>query len=262
MNNRALSHATLKSLTIPIALLTAAVMLLIGLCGSASAARSIGKGGSIQACYKVKGKQKGAMRVVPTGKKCKKSERKLAWRIAGIPGQTGSAGSGGAGGGSGSATGQNGTDGGSGANGTNGSNGNTATLESKIAGLNLKIDGLEKVLDGLNNGELTGVVDTVDGLTNGQLKGVVDTLDGVTNGQLKGALDSVDGLSALELGKAVDSLPVLESICDQTSGLTGGLDAVNEGIKGLSILGLPSLSLGNLGILPNNLLDEYNCPAL
>lgn len=259
MNNRAVPHATVKSLTIPLALLTAAAMLLVGLCGSASAARSIGKGGSIQACYKVKGKQKGAMRVVPSGKKCKKGERKLAWRIAGVPGQTGAAGTGGAGGGSGSATGQNGTNGGSG---TNGTDGNTATLESKIAGLNLKIDGLEKVLDGLNNGELTGVVDTLDGVTNGQLKGVVDTLDGVTNGELTGALDAVDGLSALELGKAVDSLPVLESVCDQTSGLTGGLDAVNEGIKGLSVLGLPSLSLGNLGLLPNNLLDEYNCPAL
>jgi hypothetical protein len=256
MINRAVPHATVKSLTIPVVLLTAAAMLLVGLCGSASAARSIGKGGSIQACYKVKGKAKGAMRVVPTGKKCKKGERKLAWRMTGAPGQTGAAGTGGS---SGSATGQNGTNGGSG---TNGTNGNTATLESKIAGLNLKIDGLEKVLDGLNNGELTGVVDTLDGLTNGQLKGVVDTLDGVTNGELTGALDAVDGLSALELGKAVDSLPVLESICDQTSGLTGGLDAVNEGIKGLSVLGLPSLSLGNLGILPTNLLDEYNCPAL
>ncbi|HEY5941476.1 MAG TPA: hypothetical protein VIT89_01270 [Solirubrobacterales bacterium] len=259
MTNRAVPHANVKSLTIPIALLAAAAMLLVGLCGSASAARSIGKGGTLQACYKVKGKQKGAMRVVPTGTRCKKGERKLAWKMAGAPGQTGATG---ASGGSGSTTGQNGTNGGSGTNGTNGTNGNTATLESKIAGLNLKIDGLEKVLDGLNNGELTGVVDTLDGVTNGQLKGVVDTLDGVTNGELKGALDAVDGLSALELGKAVDSLPVLESVCDQTSGLTGGLDAVNEGIKGLSVLGLPSLSLGNLGILPNNLLDEYNCPAL
>jgi len=260
MTNRVVPHVPVKSLTLPIALLAAAAMLLVGLCGSAVAAKPIGKGGSIQACYKVKGKKKGSMRVVPTGKRCKKGERKLAWTTTGVPGQSGATGA--AGGSGGSSPGDNGNNGDNGDNGSNGTNGNTATLESKIAGLNLKIDGLEKVLDGLNNGELTGVVDTLDGVTNGQLKGVVDTLDGVTNGELKGALDAVDGLSALELGKAVDSLPVLESVCSQTSGLTGGLDAVNEGIKGLSILGLPSLSLGNLGLLPNNLLDEYNCPAL
>jgi hypothetical protein len=55
---------------------------------------------------------------------------------------------------------------------------------------------------------------------------------------------------------------VLESVCTRSSTLTGGLDSVNEGIKGLSILGLPGLSLGNLSVLPGNLSDEYNCPAL
>lgn len=55
---------------------------------------------------------------------------------------------------------------------------------------------------------------------------------------------------------------MLESVCTRSSTLTGGLDSVNEGIKGLSILGLPGLSLGNLSVLPGNLSDEYNCPAL
>lgn len=222
----------------PIALLAAGAMLLIGLCGSASAARSIGKGGSIQACYKVKGKAKGAMRVVPTGKKCKKGERKLAWRVAGVSGQPGAAGTGG---GSGSATGQNGANGGSGGNGTNGSNGtngNTATLESKIAGLNLKIDGLEKVLDGLNNGELSGVVDTVDGLTNGQLKGVVDTLDGVTKGELSGALGKLDGIGGGQLTDVVAGLPLLDSVCTQTQAVTEQTNKLGTALGGFSLNGV------------------------
>jgi hypothetical protein len=61
------------------------------------------------------------------------------------------------------------------------------------------VDSLEGVLDGVNNGELTGAL---------------------SGPELSGALDTVDGLTNTELTDAVDTLPVVDSLCDQTAALT------------------------------------------
>jgi hypothetical protein len=230
--NHAASNGNVKTrfLAAPVALFATAI-LFAGLCGSAAAAKPVSKDGKIHTCYKVKGKAKGSLRVVPAGKKCMKGWRKLAWTATSSIGQSGAGGT--------SATGAQGASGsgGSGSNGSNGTNGSNgsdevAVLQTKVAALTLKLQGLEGVLDGVTNGDLTGVV------------------------------DALGGISGDELGDAVAVPPVLESVCAQASTLTGGLDSVNEGIKDLSILGLPGLSLGNLGVLPGNLPSEYNCPAL
>jgi hypothetical protein len=57
----------------------------------------------------------------------------------------------------------------------------------------------------------------------------------------------------------VDAVPAVESLCTQASGLTEGINDLNDGITGLTVLGLPGLSLGT-GSLPDA-LDPFACPA-
>lgn len=58
--------------------------------GEAAARPLVGKDGKIHACYKVKGKPRGALRVVKSRKAhCRKGERKVAWTVAGASGQPG-----------------------------------------------------------------------------------------------------------------------------------------------------------------------------
>ena len=208
--------------------LLASAMLLLGFSSVASAAKPIGADGRIHTCYKVKGKAKGSLRVTPAGKKCRKGWRKLAWVATGGAGATGAAGSNGA-----SGTGVNGQ-GANGSNGTDGANGTdkTAALETRISSLALQVESLEGLLDGVGKGELRGVVGTLDGVTN------------------------------TELTEALGLAPVVEEVCSQVSGLTGGLDAVNEGVKGLVDLVDTLLPVGGLSPLPSNLLDSYTCDAI
>lgn len=186
--------------------------------GSAIAAPIVAKDGKVSACYRVKGKVKGAMRVVPANKKCSKGERKLAWNVAGSSTQNGAAG----------------------ANGTNGATGpagaaaaaNEAALQAKIAGLTVKVDGLEGILAGVTNGDLTGVV------------------------------AKLTGISGLELNKAVGALPVVDSLCGQASTLTAQLNLVQGGLAGLGLNPVLTTLGGILNIptLPA-LLTAYTCPT-
>ena len=141
-------------------MLAAAAALLVGLVGTAGAAAPIGQDGTIHACYRVKGKPKGGLRVVPSAKKrCKRGERKVTWYVAGAGGQTGTGGQSGTGGQAGSA-------GQAGQAGTAGSSGNEAVLQSKIASLNLKLEGLEGILNGVTHSDLQGVLGTLNGVDN------------------------------------------------------------------------------------------------
>jgi hypothetical protein len=130
-------------------------LLSVALASTAVAAPAPGANGQVSACYRVKGKAKGAMRVVPAGKKCKKGERKLAWSVTGPPGAQGATG----------AQGGQGAQGPSGSNGTDGSNGTPATgvvaLETKVASLTLEVANLEGILDGVTNVGLTEAVKAV-----------------------------------------------------------------------------------------------------
>ena len=160
----------------------AVVGLLLGALGATAIAAPVGKGGTVQACYKVKGKAKGAMRVVPSGKKCRRGERKLAWNAVGTPGPAGAKG----------ANGANGSNGATGPTGPAGP-GNEAALQAKIAGLTVKIEALEGVLQGVTNLQLTetvGALPVVDSLCTqaaavpGQINAVGTALGGLTLGGL------------------------------------------------------------------------------
>jgi hypothetical protein len=66
---------------------------LLSTAGGAGAASPIGADGTVHACYKAKGKAKGTLRVVPTGKACKKKrhEKPIVWALKGPAGTSGAA---------------------------------------------------------------------------------------------------------------------------------------------------------------------------
>jgi hypothetical protein len=199
----------------------------LALTSTAAAAPAIGKGGQIGACYMVKGKAKGAMRVVPASKKCRRGERKLAWNVAGAPGAAGAPGGAGP-------QGQAGSPGTPGASGAGGAPGATvAGLETEVASLALQVEALENILDGVTNSDLTGAIDTLDGVTNA------------------------------ELLEAVSAVPVLESVCGEVSGLITQSNLLGGSVGSL-VTTLTGTLLGPIfgAIDPPDALDPFTCAGL
>lgn len=137
----------------------AAAVLSLGPAGSASVRPAIGKDGKIRACYKVKGKPRGALRVVKGRKvRCKRGERKVAWTARGAVAQ--------------GAAGQ------PGAAGTYSSDlaSQVESLAARVAALEGQVTSLEATLAGVTNADLTGALNTVEGLTNEDLTSAVNAL--------------------------------------------------------------------------------------
>lgn len=152
MKSNAVSQAAVRVRFLILAL--ALSLVAMGAFASGAVAAAPGQGGQIHACYKVRGKAKGSMRVV-SGKRCKKGERKLAWSVAGPQGASGPLGAKGA-------PGAQGQPGANGANGAAGSSGaGVVALESKIASLTLEVANLEGILQGVTNNGLLGAVKAV-----------------------------------------------------------------------------------------------------
>lgn len=100
--------------------------------GEAAAKPLVGKDGKIHACYKVKGKPRGALRVVKSRKaRCRRGERKVAWTVVGVTGQHGPSGAQGSQGSTGTTTMQG---------------GQSSTLSEQIGLLTARIDSLEAKL--------------------------------------------------------------------------------------------------------------------
>lgn len=196
-----------------IVLLTAAALLLGLFAESAPAAQIVGSDGQVYACYKAKGKRKGSVRLVAKNARCKRGERKTNWSATGTPGTAGQKGTTGVPGSTGS-----GGDGGAGGAGTPA----VVALESKVLNLNLKLDALENVLDGVTKDVLGKALDTVNGITNTQLLGAIGTI------------------------------PLVEGLCTQADVAAGTVN---------SITGLLSIITGiiPLGTLPTKLPTD-NCP--
>jgi hypothetical protein len=190
---------------------SAPVLLLLALCAfvlctssPASAASLVGKDGKIHACYKVKGKAKGTLRVVRSAKvKCPKRWKKVAWYVSGPAGPQG----------------ESGTNGGSGETGTNGSSGlpgtpATATvvkqLEGKVTELLNKVTSLETILKGIDNQ------------------------------QLKEAIAGIAKTEALEsaVGSLCSQASALTSKSGELGTALGGLSTI---VDTLTLMGLPSI---------------------
>jgi hypothetical protein len=202
MNKNAAFHGFANYRRVPVwlASLAAVAMLLACLAGSAAAQGPVSKDGQIHACYRVKGKPKGALRVVSSARThCRRGERKTAWSAASSSNSI-------AGGGS------QGTQGQSGANGSAGSD--EAALKAQIGALTLKVQALEGVLQGITNGDLTGMLATLNGVTNP------------------------------ELLSAIGSVPLVEEVCSQTEELTGrsnSLLGLLDTLDALNVLSLPAV---------------------
>jgi len=110
----------------------AAIALAVGLAlvasGTATAKPLVGKDGKIHACFRVKGKPKGIVRIVKSPRaRCRKGERKVAWVAAGAIGSTGVPGA-------------------QGTSGPAGSTPSVSALEAKVAGLTARLESLEGVV--------------------------------------------------------------------------------------------------------------------
>lgn len=240
MNAKAVPQADVKSRSGRVALLAMAVVGLISVAfAGAAVAAPIAKNGKVNACYRIKGKAKGAMRVVPANKKCRHGERKLAWSVAGPVGPVGSAGT----------AGSNGSTGATGAQGST----DEAALQAKIAGLTLKLEGLE--------GTLQGVTGVLQGVTNGDLTGAVGKLSGITGPELTETVGKLTGVSGLQLTETVKQLPVVSSLCTQANGLpTEVNNSLGAALSGLSLGGtIPVLLTLTKPVLTP--VTSYTCPS-
>lgn len=209
MNKNAAFHGFANYRRVPawLASLAVAAMLLASLAGSAAARGPIGKDGQIHACYRVKGKPKGALRVVRSARThCRRGERKTTWSVASSSG--------------GSASGR----GSQGAPGQNGANGSTsseeAALKAQVGALTLQVQALEGVLHGITNADLTGLLATLNGVTNSELQNAIgsvplveevcaqtEELTGRSNALL-GLLDTLDTLNLLSLPTVLPTFSV------------------------------------------------------
>jgi hypothetical protein len=199
--------------------IVAGVLFAALLAGTATAKGPIGKDGQIHACYRVKGKPKGALRVVPSARtRCRKGERKATWSVTSTPGSPSTAGGG--------------SKGASGQNGSNGSSGEDAALKAQIGSLTLKVQALEGVLQGITNGNLTGMLATLQGLDN-------------------------EGLTS-----AVNSLAATEALCEQSEALTEQVNLVAGVVEGLGLNGVLT-GLGGLLVIPTlpAALAPFSCPT-
>jgi hypothetical protein len=187
-------------------LLAMGAMLLICL-GPSPAQAAVGQDGQIHACYRVKGKPKGTLRVVRSAKaRCRRGERKAAWSVAGSSGIA-----------------SQGAQGVQGPAGGSGSSGDEAALKAQVGALSLKVEALEGILQGITNGDLTGMLATLGNVTNPQLL------------------------------SAIGAVPLVEEVCGQTEELTGRSNA----LLGL----LDALDVANLLSIPSALPTFDVCPA-
>src|SRR4051812_5862289 len=108
--------------------LALAVALCLLVAAPASGARLVGKDGKVYACYKLRGKAKGDVRLVTKKGKCRKGEKKVAWNAVGPRGSVGENGESGPGGNAGEG-------GGTGANGVAGLENRISALTSKVSAL-------------------------------------------------------------------------------------------------------------------------------
>jgi hypothetical protein len=140
---------------VAIALLVTASVLLVS--AGPAAAGPVGKDGKIHACYRAKGKHKGALRILLKGKRCRRGERRVAWIAASTAGTGPTSGQPGQ-------AGQPGKDGTPGAAGTGGGAGSTpdiSALLAQIDDLKKRVEALEGVLKGITNADLVGLLGQV-----------------------------------------------------------------------------------------------------
>jgi hypothetical protein len=206
--------------------------------GGASAKRHtlVGRDGKIHACYRVKGKPKGMVRVVRSrSHRCRRGERRLAWSVVGTTGQAGANGQGGQ-------------------TAASTTTSKEAALETKVSGLTLQVEQLEGLVKGLT-GEMNALDSMLEGVEPGDLGGVLNRVNG-----LEGVLEGVDNEG---LKEAVESVPLVTEVCEQTEALTGATNEFSTEFQKLLTTLTGSLLGGIFGgiSVPDQLDETLSCPA-
>lgn len=216
-------------------------VLCLSTAGVATAAQPFAKDGVVHACVKAKGKNRGALRVVPTAGGCKRLRgwRPVSWSANGSSGAAGQNGSQGTGGSSGA----QGPQGNSGPEGKEGQQGVTGQVEKSLVDTiqtqSVKIDELtDEVTD------LTGEVLNLEGDL-GDLSG---GLAGV-----EGGLGDLEGEVTNLTGGLVDLEGTVGETCSQLTTLTGQADEIVDGVS--------TLELNNALKLINALITFPNLPG-
>ncbi len=177
-----------RTRSIRLAAVLIAALLCAGVVSESASAAPFVKNGRIHACYKVKGKAKGTVRLVRSAKvRCPRGWKKTSWNASGEAGAPGEQGSGGENG-SGGESGQGGSKGDPGAL-TTGTK--VASLETKVTELLTQVKSLESILAGVTNSQLKGAIGAVP---------VVSALCGQTkslNEQTTALLGSTGALNTL-----------------------------------------------------------------
>jgi len=184
----------------PMLLLILALLGFLAFSSTASAAPPVAKDGKIYACYKAKGKGKGTLRLVRSGKaRCPRQWRKVAWYANGLSGP-----------GLVAPPGPAGQKGDAGPQGEPGTAGNVVVekLEDKVAELLTKVESLEGILSGVTNGQLLSAIAAVPavGALCDQAESLTDqtTALGTTLGSLNTLLDTLLlGFSPIEVPTAL-----------------------------------------------------------
>jgi len=221
-----------------VAITAAALSIALTTAGPASAASPIGPDGQIHGCYVAKGKQKGSVRLLPAGKKCKKrkKEKPIAWSVQGPQGTPGAAG----------------------AQGVPGPAGESGISSAQLQSLVERINQQDATIASLQT-TVTGLTTTVSGLLTqvGALQGV---LNGITSGDLTGALGKLNGISGTDLQSAVDAVADVNALCARVTDLTTFGNDLRTAVSGIALAGTipPALTLAIPG-LPAT-LGAFVCP--
>lgn len=182
-------------------LLILALLGLLAFSSTASARPAIAKDGKIYACYKVKGKAKGTVRLAGSSKaRCPRKWKKVSWYANGGPSAPGLVAPPGP-------AGPKGDTGAQGEQGVPGTAGNVVVkeLEDKVSELLTRVQSLESILNGVTNTELLNAIGLVPAV--GALCEQAEDLTSQTTalGSTLSSLNTV--LSPLLLGFSPVSVP-------------------------------------------------------
>ncbi len=193
------SSGRLRALVV---VLLVAASICVVVVAQAGGAKLVGKDGRVYACYKAKGKAKGAVRLVPKKGHCRKGEKKISWGVAGPAGENGQGGE----------NGSNGTAGEGGSGGEKGGAG-TQSLQKQVESLTSKLSSVEAILKGITNGDLTGILSKLQGISPTQLQEAVTSVGKVNElcSQTKALTSQSNALgSAIGGLQLLGNLPPLE----------------------------------------------------
>ncbi len=252
-----------------------AAILLLALCVACSPASAKPRASSagvhtVQACAVKAGKQRGSLRLISAGKRCKRGERRIVWNVLGQPGPQGVTGITGS-------PGERGSAGNAGADGAPGSEGVVdlslkelvKTQGEQIETLTNSLDTTTSLLQGVTHEQLTTAVEAgtkLNGITGSELNsGLVNAgkLVDITTSELNGAIANaakLSGITTAELSNAIATIPKVTALCTRTTALTNQANSLLTGLGGISLGGLLPVGLElKIPSLPGQ-LTTFACP--